>query len=49
MMNLQRRVGAWANQCRSGQLPRRQFLQRVLLAGGSIPVAVTLLNRWGFP
>jgi hypothetical protein len=41
MINLQR-LGEWAEKSRIGQLFRRDFLQRVLLIGGIVPLALAL-------
>jgi hypothetical protein len=41
MINLQR-LGEWAEKSPIGQLFRRDFLQRVLLIGGSVPLAPAL-------
>ena len=47
MSNLQRQVEGWAEECRADKLFRRDFLQRVLLIGGSVPVALALLQEIG--
>lgn len=47
MSNIQRQVEGWAAECRTGQLCRRDLLQRVLLIGGSVPVALALLQEIG--
>lgn len=47
MINLQRHIEKWAEECRTGELRRRDFLQRVLVIGGSVPMAVALLQTTG--
>jgi hypothetical protein len=47
MSNVQRQVEEWAEECRTGQLSRRDLLRRVLLIGGSAPVALALLQLSG--
>jgi hypothetical protein len=46
MSNL-RQMKRWAQECRTGHLERREFLQRALLIGGSVPVALALLQQVG--
>ena len=47
MINLQRHIETWAEECRTGELRRRDFLSRVLVIGGSVPMAVALLQTAG--
>lgn len=47
MINIKRQFEGWAAECRNGQLSRRDLLRRALLVGGSVPVAMVLLNESG--
>ena len=47
MINLQLHIEHWAEECRIGELRRRDFLHRVLVIGGSVPMAVALLQTAG--
>jgi DNA-binding CsgD family transcriptional regulator len=40
-------IQRWADEYRTGELGRRDFLRKVLLIGGSIPIAVALLQDVG--
>ena len=47
MTSPENQVETWAEEYRSGRLTRRDFLRRVLVVGGSVPMALAILETIG--
>lgn len=47
MTSVKNQVEAWAEEYLTGRRSRRAFLERVLLVGGSVPMALAILEKIG--
>ena len=47
MTTRERRIAEWAEECRAGQLSRRDFGQRLLAVTGSVSAALAAMHHFG--